>query len=329
MPLLSTSTYKAPAWLPGSHAQTIFPSLFRKVPEVPMKRLRFNTPDQDFLNLDLLMAGEARSDTVVILSHGLEGDSRRKYMVGMSLALVPLGWDCVSRNFRCCGGEINMSPKMYHSGETNDLHSVIEYCLRQGYSRVMLIGFSMGGNQVLKYLGEAPGRVPEAVKAAVVFSVPCDLPGTARELDRFRNRIYMEYFLKTLRQKIKYKNIRYPEYYRLQGLDRIHTFAEFDNRYTAPVHGFSSAQDYWQRASSLPYLSKIRIPTLMVNALNDPFLSARCFPLKQAEHSAYFYFEAPDEGGHVGFTSPMGEKRYWSERRAASFLFKHGSPGRG
>ena len=320
MPLVNNSTYKAPVWLPGCHTQTIFPSLFRKVPHVETKRFRFSTPDKDFLNLDIAAAGDARSDVGIILSHGLEGDSRRKYMLGMCLALLPLGWDCICRNFRCCGGEINQGPQMYHSGETNDLHSVIEYCLRQGYKRLALVGFSMGGNQILKYLGEEPKRVPEAVKAAVVFSVPCDLTGSARELDKFNNRIYMNYFLKSLRQKIKYKHIRYPEYYPLQGLDHIRTFAEFDNRYTAPIHGFASAQDYWTRASSLPHLSKISIPTLMVNAMNDPFLSDACFPVKLAEQSAHFYFEAPDEGGHVGFASPLGERQYWSETRAASFL---------
>lgn len=323
MPLLSSSTYKAPAWLPGGHTQTIFPSLFRKVPKIAPQRLRFATPDKDFILIDLLRARESRSDAAVILSHGLEGDSSRKYIVGMCLALVPFGWDCVCRNFRCCGGEINQGPLMYHSGDTNDLHGVVEYCLRQGYSRIALVGFSMGGNQVLKYLGEAPQRVPKAVKAAAVFSVPCDLTGSARELDRFKNRIYMAYFLKSLRQKIRYKNIRYPNYYPLKGLEKIRTFAEFDKKYTAPIHGFSSAQDYWQRASSLPHLSKIRIPTLMVNALNDPFLSDDCFPAKLAEQSAYFYLEAPAEGGHVGFTSSLGLKHYWSEGRAASFLVQH------
>ena len=216
---------------------------------------------------------------------------------------------------------------MYHSGETTDLHCVVEYCVIQGYSRIALVGFSMGGNQVLKYLGEARHRVPKEVKAAAVFSVPCDLAGSAGELDRFSNRIYMINFLKTLRQKVRYKNIRYPDYYPLEGLDNIKTFAEFDQRYTAPIHGFSSARDYWQKASSLPYLSRIRIPTLLVNARNDPFLSDSCFPDQVAEHSAYLYFEAPREGGHVGFTSPLGVRQYWSESRAASFLSQHISAG--
>jgi len=323
MPFLNESPYKAPVWLPGCHAQTVFPSLFRRLPDIAMKRHRFTTPDQDILNLDFYLPGESRSDTVAILSHGLEGDSRRAYMMGMALALAGLGWDCICRNFRCCGGEINQGPLMYHSGDTNDLHSVVEFAIRQGYGRVVLVGFSMGGNQVLKYLGEFPHRVPKEVRAAAVFSVPCDLTGAARELDRPKNRIYMRYFMKSLREKVRLKHRRYPEYYPLAGLERITTFAEFDNRYTAPVHGFASAKDYWRRASSLPFLGKIRIPTLMVNARNDSFLSGACFPVKLADQSANFHLETPAGGGHVGFTSPCGEKIYWSESRAAAFLSQH------
>lgn len=326
MPCLRKSTYRAPRWLPGGHSQTIFPSLFRCVPQVAFTRGRLTTFDGDFILLDTCSAGRSLGDdaprTVAILSHGLEGDSRRKYMRGMCLAFAAEGWDCVARNFRACGGQMNLAPGMYHSGQTDDLHAVVEHCLRLGYERVLLAGFSMGGNQTLKYLGEDPDRVPPQVTAAVAFSVPCNLPGAAKVLDRPQNAVYMRYFLRTLRRKVRMKHPLFPELYPLDGLDAIRTFAEFDSRYTAPIHGFNSAAEYWQKSACLPHLHSIRVPTLLVNAGNDPFLSSQCSPADVAEESAVFYLERPEEGGHVGFASPLGTKRYWSEARAVEFFRK-------
>lgn len=320
MPYLQSSSYKAPLWLPGGHAQTIFPALFRKVAGLPFRRRRIDTPDGDFFEVDLLNAGGRQAREVVILSHGLEGNSRRKYMRGMCIAFVAQGWDCVSRNFRCCGGSMNLGPGMYHSGQTDDLHSVVEDCLDRGYERIMLLGFSMGGNQVLKYLGEEPDGVPHQIVAAAAFSVPCDLPAAARELDKRTNCIYMGYFLRTLRRKVRLKHALYPKLYPLEGLEAIRTFAVFDERYTAPVHGFASARDYWSKAASLPYLARIRIPVLLVNAENDTFLSASCYPRGLAEKSRNFFLEIPEAGGHVGFASSQGEALYWSEARAVEFF---------
>lgn len=324
MPCLQTSTYQAPKWLPSGHSQTIFPSLFRRVPQVAFTRGKLTTSDGDFIILDRHTVDGHRDGgepkTVVLLSHGLEGNSRRKYMRGMCLAFAAQGWDCLSRNFRACGGQMNLTPGMYHSGQTEDLHTVINHCLDLGYERVLLVGFSMGGNQTLKYLGEDPGRVPPQVAGAVVFSVPCDLPGAAVVLDEPRNAVYMRYFLRTLRQKVRLKHPLFPELYPLDGLDGMRTFAEFDERYTAPVHGFSSALDYWQKAACLPHLHRIQAPTLLVNAGNDPFLSPECYPVAVAEKSARFFLEIPEEGGHVGFSSPLGIKPYWSETRAVEFF---------
>ena len=320
MPLLESSSYHAPLWLPGGHAQTIFPSLFRKIPDLPFTRIRIATPDDDVILADVLQAGKRKEREVVILSHGLEGDSRRKYIRGMCRAFAARGWDCLARNFRGCGGEMNRTPGLYHSGMTEDLHAVVGHCLGEGYERIMLVGFSMGGNQVLKYLGEAPDRVPAEVVAAAAFSVTCNLPGAARELDRPGNAVYMHYFLRTLRRKVRLKHARYPDLYPLDGLERMRTFAEFDNQYTAPVHGFSSAADYWEKAASLPHLHRIRVPALLVNALNDPFLSPGCYPVDVARNNACLFLETPGEGGHVGFTSPLGKEAYWSETRAVKFF---------
>ena len=320
MPYLSTSSYKAPFWLPGGHIQTIFPNLFRKEEPVSMQRTRIPTPDGDEICLDTALSASNPARIAVILSHGLEGDSSRHYIAGMCRVFTAMGWDCAARNFRSCGGEMNKTEIMYHSGDTDDLHTVVEHCLGLGYNHLLLVGFSMGGNQVLKYLGEQPFRVPAAVRAAVTFSVPCDLPGAAVQLGKLRNRVYMRYFMKTLREKVRIKHAQFPYLYPLKGLDRITTFAEFDERYTAPIHGFSSAEDYWRRASSLPYLHRIRIPTLLVNARNDPFLSPRCSPVSIAENSPVFFLETPSDGGHVGFTSALGDGSYWSELRAVNFF---------
>ena len=320
MPYCDVSDYKAPWWLPGGHAQTMFPVLFRKIAPVPFERVRIDTPDNDFIDLDILRCGQGRSRGAAVLSHGLEGDSRRKYIRGMSLMFAAHGWDSVARNFRSCGGEMNRTPGMYHSGQTEDLHLTVEYCLKAGYERLLLVGFSMGGNQTLKYLGENPAKVPPEVAGAAVFSVPCDLTGSARMLARPQSAVYMQYFLKSLRKKVRMKHAVHPELYPLDGLEKIRSFSEFDNRYTAPVHGFSSAGDYWSRSSSLPFLPDIGVRTLLVNARNDPFLSRECYPEDAARKSAFLHLETPEEGGHVGFVSPAGERAYWSERRAGQFF---------
>lgn len=320
MPLLPGSSYTAPVWLPGGHAQTIFPSLFRRVPELSFKRVGIPTPDGDVIFIDMLRAGASRSRTVVILSHGLEGDSRRGYIRGMCRVFAGQGWDCAARNFRGCGGEPNRTPGLYHGGQTEDVHTAVLYCLESGYERVMLVGFSMGGNQVLKYLGECPDTVPAQVAAAAVFSVPCHLPGAAQTLDQPGNAVYVRHFLHSLRRKVRQKHALYPELYPLHGLDAIRTFAEFDQRYTAPVHGFASAREYWEKAACLPHLHRIAVPALLVNARNDPFLSDRCRPVDTARQSRFLFLELPGTGGHVGFTSRLGENACWSETRAVEFL---------
>ena len=320
MPLQSGSSYAAPAWLPGGHAQSIFPLLFRKIPELPFKRSTIPTPDGDRIALDTLQAGEKQSRSVVILSHGLEGNSRRKYMRGMCRIFAAQGWDSVARNFRGCGGEPNLTPGLYHSGQTEDIHTTVIYCLELGYERIALVGFSMGGNQILKYLGENPDRSPPQLVAAVAFSVPCHLPGSAAVLDQPGNAVYMRYFLQSLRKKVRQKHAVYPKLYPLGGLEAIHTFAEFDGQYTAPIHGFASARDYWEKAACLPHLPHIARPSLLVNARNDPFLSAGCYPVDTARQSRFLFLEMPDNGGHVGFTSRLGEAAYWSETRAVEFF---------
>lgn len=321
MPVIPSSSYTAPFYMANGHVQTLFPPLFRKVLACSPQRQRIVTPDNDFLDVDFHYATpSAHSSHCVVLSHGLEGHSRRKYIIGMADALLEAGWDVAAWNFRGCSGETNKALRMYHSGVTDDLHTVISYCAEKGYAHIGLVGFSMGANQIGKYLGEAPEAVHPAVDAAVMFSVPCDLVGAAKQLDRWQNSIYMAYFLRSLREKVRSKHQRFPEQISLNGLDSMRTFREFDEAYTAPVHGFSSAQDYWEKCGCGQFLQNIQVPSLVVNAKNDPFLSATCFPYAIAEKSRVLTLEVPCSGGHVGFALRHSEGRYWSDLRAREFL---------
>lgn len=317
MPLISHSSYRPPRWLRNGHAQTIFPALFRRVPLVTKSRERLELSDGDFLDLDWNI--DNQSDRVAILTHGLEGTSTNPYVQGMAAALRRNGWDVLAWNLRGCSGETNRLLRSYHSGVTEDLHRVVEHALEtKRYPRVALIGFSIGGNITLKYLGEA---APDPrVDRAVVFSVPCDLGSSSRKLESRANRIYMKRFLDTLATKIREKIERYPDQLTDQGLRKMRTFGEFDEAYTAPLHGFRDAADYWKHASSKPVLTEIRIPTLLVSALDDPFLPSECFPIEAARANSNFHLETPERGGHLGFVTFNPLNEYWTETRAIEFL---------
>lgn len=317
MPIINESTYKHPWWLPGGHAQSIYPSFFRKTAEPGgRKSLRIDTPDGDFLDLDLYEAVE-RNSRLLILSHGMEGHARRKYMLGMASAFLAEGWDALAWNFRSCGPEPNRNPRIYHSGDTADISAVIRFALNKGYRSIILCGFSMGGAITLNYLGKQVESVPPEVLGAITFSVPCDLTACSLRLDTGFQRLYTWNFLLTLRQKIRKKHEQMPEVFGIDGLGKIKTLKAFDDRYTAPIHGFRSAEDYWHKSSCMHVLEHIRRPVLIVNAKNDPFLLGRCFPVEEARKSELIYLEMPESGGHVGFSSKG--PRYWSEERALEF----------
>ena len=322
MPLIPESRYQPPFYMFNGHVQTIVPSLWRTVPDVRYQRERVETPDGDFLDLDWSrQPADAATDTLGIVSHGLEGDASRPYVRGMVRALNRAGFDALAWNYRSCSGEMNRLLRSYHLGDTDDLNFVIQYALGQRrYRRVFLTGFSAGGNVTLKYLGENPGRVPRAVARAAVFSVPTDLKSSSYHIARPENRIYLTRFLKSLRAKMRRKAELLPGQVDLTDLDLLRDFPEFDRRYTAPMHGFKSADEYYEIASSGRYLGGIELPTLLVNAENDPFLPPACFPRAVAQASAYVFLETPHEGGHVGFAEGTPDGEYYSERRAIEFL---------
>ena len=320
MPVLPVPVYRPPFPFTSGHLQTIYPTLFRRTPITSPSRERIETPDGDFIDVDYHYSRTEPCRGLAVVSHGLEGHSRKKYPLGMARCLSSHGWDVACLNFRCCSGEPNRLPRFYHSGVTDDLHLVITNGLSKGYERVVLIGFSMGGNQTLKYLGEAPGLVPSEVTAAVAFSVPCRLGDAVAVMDKVCNRPYMHYFMRGLRAKIREKANRFPELIDTEGLDQMISFEPFDDKYTAPLHGFRDAADYYQRCSSAQFTDSIRVPTLLVQSQDDPFLSSSCYPVAEAERSKSLFLEISEFGGHVGFMGSWLRRDYWSERRALSFI---------
>jgi predicted alpha/beta-fold hydrolase len=292
--------------------------MFRKVRGVTYARTRIETPDNDFLDIDRSCIGSTRA---AVILHGLEGDSGRSYVLGMVKALNRGGWDAIAVNFRGCSGEPNRQPRLYHSGETGDVGLVVDLLIREGgYEELALVGFSLGGNVILKYLGEQATAVHPEIKRAAVFSVPCDLASCASRLAEPGNRLYLLRFMKMLREKIAAKKRLLPDKIDASHLEHVKTFAQFDDRYTAPLHGFKDAQDYWERASSRPFLPSIAVPTLLAISADDPFLGPTCYPHDEAQASPWLCLEIPRHGGHVGFVSFNPEGEYWSEQRAVRFL---------
>ncbi|MDT8379651.1 MAG: alpha/beta fold hydrolase [Desulfotignum sp.] len=309
--------YRPPPLLGNGHVQTIFPVLLRTVQDVTYTRERISTWDNDFLDLDWSCQG---SDRLVVISHGLEGNTSRNYVKGMVRAMNLAGWDALAWNYRGCSGEPNRQLRSYHNGATDDLDWVIQYAAEsRSYDQISLIGFSLGGNLTLVYLGR--DKVHPNVSKAVVFSVPCDLAASARKLARPVNTIYMRRFLKDLHHKIKEKcKLLCHPLLDDTGYEKIKDFKGFDDRYTAPMHGFKDAEDYWHSCSSLQFIESIKHPCLIINAVNDPFLAKECFPVAQAENNPFVTLKTPASGGHVGFIAFNHSGRYWSEIQAVEFL---------
>ncbi|MFC1555475.1 YheT family hydrolase [candidate division KSB1 bacterium] len=319
MPVIERSSYKPPLLLGNGHFQSIYPSLYRKVDIQDYDRERIATPDGDFLDLDWLKSGSKKA---VIISHGLEGDTKRPYVLGMARAMFLNGYDACAWNYRGCSGEMNRRLGFYHSGSSDDLQTVISHIQKTGnYTEIYLIGFSLGGNITLLYLGRElrETHVPE-IKKAFVVSAPCDLASSAEQLAKRSNAFYMKRFIRRLHKKVVAKKTLFPEQYNDIGYDKIKDFRQFDDRYTAPVHGFRDADDYWDKCSSIPYIKWISVPTLMVSAKNDPFLPEDCYPVDEVSGNSNVNFEIPGSGGHVGFIEFNKENIYWSEKHALAFF---------
>jgi predicted alpha/beta-fold hydrolase len=310
--------YRRPRYLFNAHLETVWPVLFRRPASPFYRREQIKTADDDFLDLDWLQSGRKR---LAVVSHGLEGDSHRHYVVGMARALAAAGWDVLAWNFRGCGGTINRQPRFTHNGATDDLDAVVQHALGQyDYPVIALVGFSMGGNLSLVYLGREPSRVPAAVRAAVCFSVPCDLVAASQRLAEASNAIYMRRFLRLMGRKVFQHAKRFPEQFPCSNYHELKTFQDFDDCYTAPLHGFRDARHYWEECSSSRYLPAICQPAWIVNACNDPFLTPSCFPEHRHHGNPRVNLVAPPHGGHCGFSRVHGKGRYWSEIVATRLL---------
>lgn len=318
MPVLQSS-YKPPFYFKNGFIATVYSGLFRRA-DLQQERERITLSDGDFLDLDWSFA-ETKSKKLIILLHGLEGNGQRPYMTGTAKHFNNNGIDAVCVNFRGCSGENNLNYYSYHSGFTQDLSAVIQHAITsKNYSEIYLKGISLGANIILKYLGEG-NSIPSEVKAGIAVSVPVNLYGSCKELHKLKNKPFHDRFLKDLVKHLKEKQQLFPEKLDLKSVKNIRTLLEFDNVYTSKAHGFKDALDYYSKSSSLQFLPNIKIPTLIINALNDSFLSSDCFPVKEAKNNSNLYLEMPVYGGHAGFVSK--NNLYYNELRALEFCLKY------
>lgn len=317
MPLIERSSYPGPPFFEfNRHLQTILPAL-REGQPVAYERERITTPDGDFLDLDWLDRG---SRQLVLLSHGLEGSSDRPYIRNMAHWFGMRGWDVLAWNCRSCSGEINRARRIYHHGEIEDIGQVIDHALQtKDYERVALIGFSMGGNITLKYLGVNGKYVPGPVDRGIAFSSPLRLAASAQVLENRGNRIYKKRFMKCLSQKMRAKAEQYPDLFDIDRLASVRTWRDFDEHFSAPLCGFTSVDEFYAAASAENFIDGISVPSLLVTAQNDPIIPAECTPVERCRTHRHLHLEIPRRGGHVGFTLP-GKDHTWMEERAWKFI---------
>ncbi len=318
---MEAPSYQRPWWYRGRHLQTLWGPLLRRSAVPSLRRERVLTPDGDFLDLDWL-AGSVGPVPLVLILHGLEGSSRSHYVSGLLREAGEVGLRAVVLNFRSCGGELNRAARLYHSGETSDLDWIIgELLEREPSLGLGLVGVSLGGNVLLKWLGERGVKAPAAVAGAVAISTPFDLAACARVLDRGLCRsLYTGAFLRTMKAKVRAKAPLWDGQVDVRAALRARTFAEYDRAVTAPLHGFADERDYWTRSSSGRYLDGVRRPCLLINAMNDPFIPASTLPEAEVARSPWLEASFVPEGGHAGFLEGPWGASSWAERRAIAFL---------
>jgi uncharacterized protein len=313
--------YEAPTWLPGGHLQTIYAHFLRQTPKFIYRRERWETPDYDFIDLDWL-DNPADDSRLLVLFHGLEGCSRSHYAVSLMNELYNQDWRGVVAHARGCSGEFNLLSRGYHAGDSAEIGWILNRLKKTNLKcRLYVVGVSMGGNDLLKWLGEQGARALDVVDRAVAVSAPVDLQIAARQLDYGWNKqIYTRNFLRTMKPKVFAKIVTHGLKLDACMVQASSTFSEIDNLYTAPVHGFRDADDYWIRSSSKPWLRHIKVPTLLINARNDPFFPGGALPT-HAEVSAAVALQYPESGGHVGFVSGRFPGRLnWLPRSILGFL---------
>lgn len=309
-------------WAANPHVQTVGARALRSPGSPAMVRERWELPDGDFLDVDL-SPDPSPSAPLALVLHGLEGSSRRRYVLSACRELAARGVRPVALNFRGCGGEMNRRPRLYHSGETNDPAWVLAE-LRRAFPgrRIGALGFSLGGNVLLKLLGERGDGGTGSVDAAVAISVPMDLAAGSSFLERtVMGRAYARYFLRSLKRKVRAKSALLDGLVELGPTLRARTLREFDEAATAPLHGFPNASEYYRRCSSAAFVHRIRVPTLVLHSLDDPFLPRRALPRDALASNPSITLALHERGGHVGFVEgPPWAPRFWGEEEGARFL---------
>ncbi len=312
--------YQPTLFFKSGHFNTIFRTFFT-FPKVEYIRKRINTPDDDFIDLDFIYTG---SKKLIIIFHGLEGSSGSKYVLSNAMYFKKYQYDVCAANLRGCSGEPNKLYSSYHSGKTEDVDIIIN-AVRDDYDEIYLLGYSLGGNLVTKYGGEKASTINNKIKKIIAVSVPADLMESALEISKPKNYLYNQLFLKSLKNKVKQKIETFPECgITQQDLKKVSTLKQFDDIYTSKAHGFIDAEDYWKKNSCKQFIPGIKIPTLMLNSMDDPFLGEKCYPFKEAEENKYFTLETPRYGGHVGFNISFDAgKNNWLEKRVILFIEKN------
>ncbi len=324
VPFFSTKSYVAPTWLPGGNAQTIYPFLLSSLPLISYRRERWELDDGDFIDIDWL--DNLIGAPLVVLFHGLEGGSFSHYARSIMGALRDRGWRGVVVHFRGCSGSPNRLPRAYHAGDSEEIDWILRRISEQNESPSSIVplyavGISLGGNALLKWLGEQGEQACHVLDGAVTVSVPMDLVASGQALDSgFNRRFYTRHFLDTLKQKAFEKFNRFPGLFDAAAVATCTTLYQFDNLITAPLHGFRNTDEYWSLSSSKPWLKHIQVPTLVINARNDPFMPAPVLPTPKNVSFAVT-LEFPEQGGHVGFlNSPFPGRLTWLPERIIEFL---------
>jgi uncharacterized protein len=312
-------SFSSPWWLPGGHLQTIVPSLFPP-PRVPLARERWDTPDGDFIDVDF--CGDPGAESQLVLFHGLEGGSESHYARSIAARAVARGWRLAIAHFRGCSGEPNRTRRAYHSGDSEEIDWVLKRLCGSPSGPIYALGVSLGGNALLKWLGERGAGASALVRRAAAVSAPLDLGASGKTLDRGLNRLlYTRHFLSSLKPKSLAKLEVFPDLFDADKVRAARTFREFDNVVTAPLHGFRDTEHYWASAACGPYLEHIRVPTLVLNARNDPFLPEQELLAAAQKAAPCVVLEFPRTGGHAGFlTAPFPGRHDWLPRHLFAFL---------
>lgn len=315
MPIIDKDEYAPSWWLRNGHINTIYPYLFRKQDRPPYMRERWDTLDGDFIDLDFIKNG---SSEIVILSHGLEGSSDSQYIQSTTRLLTQNQFDVCALNYRSCSGDMNHTQNMYHSGFTTDIHMIVNR-LAQTYNSLHLVGFSLGGNMNIKYTADGENKIHHKLKSVTAVSAPCDLAGSSACISSWYNYAYQRNFLKSLVEKMKIKSNLMPDVVKSSDIAKVNTLIDFDEYFTGPLHGFKGAQDYYDQCNSLQFMPDINIPTLLITAKDDPFLSTSCYPTDIAESNDNFHLLMTKYGGHVGFAKRNSDF-YWLENQILQWI---------